>query len=317
MTLSALACGEAPTTTNLDRPPHLELSDGSAAPPASGQNFISTNIAISSRVGADNALGPLGRVLNDQLRQGLLGGETLLLLEVAGLDPPFYGNDEAAELRVYGGFDFDEPFFPANNFQRLKGVDTCCQFLIAAESMSADRRSALTRLPIQADASVVSARAPGRMHFPLTVGVPPHPVFELERFGVNLSLGTEPAANRPDKGTLKGSLFGVWSYRNLASIENPFCRTANGLCSLPGATLLDMVEQLVAPAPTDLDGDGLERVERDGAGRVIGCVDGDGSAVPGTPGRPEDCVLDPRMADGYSIVFDVELVGATIEGIGF
>ena len=81
--------------------------------PASGKAFIVNNIAIAGQDrgfdidGAcdstgciDNVLWRLGELGNDQIRQGLLGGESLLLMEVAGLDNPYQGEDRSVAVKI-------------------------------------------------------------------------------------------------------------------------------------------------------------------------------------------------------------------------
>jgi cysteine-rich repeat protein len=86
-----------------------------------------------------------------------------------------------------------------------------------------------------------------------------------------------------------------------------------------GATLLDLAVIGVAQfgyqvrpvqPDMDLDGDGLETFrDTDGDSRIDLCIDGNGTQISGT-----DCPTDPRIADGYSIAVDVNLVGARLAG---
>ncbi len=82
--------------------------DGWDSPPGTGDPFIISQLAIADQNRGfdidgqcrgpgdciDNSLFQLGQLGNDQIRQGLLGGETLLLIELAGIQQPFVGTDK-------------------------------------------------------------------------------------------------------------------------------------------------------------------------------------------------------------------------------
>src|SRR5262249_30891031 len=60
----------------------------------------------------------------------------------------------------------------------------------------------------------------------------------------------------------------------------------------------------------DVDGDGLERfMDTDGDQIVDLCIDGNGAQISG-----EDCPLDPRIADAYSLTVDLAGVRALLAG---
>ncbi len=109
--------------------PPPAIPEGWSDLPGEGTTFVFNNVGIldeavvdiDGRCGpagcADNELAPMGELANDQIRQSLLGGESLYVLEIAGLDPDYNGFDRSVTLKVYPARDFDDPFFPANNFR--------------------------------------------------------------------------------------------------------------------------------------------------------------------------------------------------------
>ena len=60
----------------------------------------------------------------------------------------------------------------------------------------------------------------------------------------------------------------------------------------------------------DVDMDGLETLQdTDGDGNVDLCTDGNGAQIAGT-----DCMLDPRIADGYSMAIDIAAAAVVLSG---
>lgn len=100
-------------------------------------------------------------------------------------------------------------------------------------------------------------------------------------------------------------------------LEAGLIATACGLSQsyFPGHTTGTILDQVV-PAfdiqpDIDIDGDGLETiVANTKTGIISGCVDGDGTKVPGN-----DCPCHPRIADGYSWAIRGKLVRAHIDGV--
>ena len=314
-------------------------------PPGSGAAFILDSIAIagqnqgfdvdgfcSDAAGCiDNYLWRMGELGNDQIRQGLLGGESLLLMELAGLDEPYRGDDESMTVKIYGARDADEPFFPANNFKVPPNYQTCCEFRINPRSLAGSPRQARARAPARVERGRLRSLAPVPIQFTLTVGSPPHPEIRLERV---LLSGRLPAnLGSIDDGLLGGAV----PINTLAQAENPYCKTVSPRCPVQfgDSTLVDLVSTLLGNIPdVDLDFDGAECTkDTDGDGQIDRCCDGaDGSdpcmagqneclngsvaIPPSDPLRPWTCALDPRIADGYSIGITFSAVKATIVGVG-
>jgi hypothetical protein len=290
---------------------------------ATADRGFDLNGACTAAGCVDNGLSFLGEFLNDQIRQGLLGGEALLGFELAGLDLPYTGGDPGLTVKLYGLRDADDPFFPANNFRVPEGETECCQFTLLPHFLAGLPPQARNRAPGRVERGTLRTLAPVPFTLVLTFGVPPFPELRLER----ALLSARPSADL--SVVEEGLLGGVLPLNNLAQLDNPYCLTVSPLCpvTLPGvSTVLDLISVLGGPQPdVDLDLDGLECVlDTDGDGRVDRCCDGGdvcsptcASAVaPVDPSDPTSCALNPAMADGYSIALDFSAVRATFVGVG-
>jgi hypothetical protein len=316
--------------------------DGWDDPPGSGRAFIVNSIAIAGKDRGfdidgncsdtegciDNFLWRLGELGNDQIRQGLLGGESLLLLELAGLDEPYRGEDESVTVKIYGARDADDPFFPANNFKVPPGHTTCCEFKINPQSLNSPPPQARARAPARIERGRLRSLAPVPIQFTLTVGVPPHPEIRLERVLIS---GRIPSTLKEFN---EGLLGGAVPINTLAQTENPYCKTVSPRCPVQftDSTLIDLVSTLLGPRPDiDLDFDGIECVrDTNGDGAIDLCCNGEigndscSSALTSCPGReigpinaqPWSCALHPQIADGYSVGITFTAVAATIVGVG-
>lgn len=312
-------------------------------PPGVGYAYIVEQIALADRGQGfdvdgrcneegciDNVLWPLGSLANDQIRQGLLGGESLLLIELAGLDDnPYTGYDESFTVKVYGAEDADEPFFPANNFTVPPGHDTCCEFKINGESLVSPPPQAKARAPAELDRGRLRSLAPVPVQFTLTVGAEPHPIIRLENVLLTGRMGR-------DLGTIENGLIGgAIPVTTLFSTENPYCKTQNPRCPLEfdESTLLDLVVALLGPQPDiDLDLDGQEcLLDIDGDGTIDRCCDGRGPGVdcdlvqfscagkqvePSDPDNPSSCAKPAAIDDGYSLAITFSALRAKIVGSG-
>lgn len=304
-------------------------------PPGTGEGFIIDSLAIADRDRGfdidgncrgpgdciDNSLWQLGQLGNDQIRQGLLGGETLLLIELAGLDEPFKGTDRTLTAKFYGARDADDPFFPANNFQIPAGETTCCEFKINPQSIAGIPPQARARAPAKVERGQLKSLAPVPIQFTLTVGVPPHPEIRIEKVLLSARIPANLSA------LSDGLLGGAVPVSTLAQIENPYCKTLNNLCQrqLADSTLIDLVASILQPdVDLDIPGDGLERLEGGGDGRISRCYDGclpaggcTAQQVPALdPNRPDSCALQSEMADGFSVGIVFSGVAATVVGVG-
>ncbi|MBI2377802.1 MAG: hypothetical protein HYV07_27620 [Deltaproteobacteria bacterium] len=285
--------------------------------PGSGRAYILDDLAISDQQTetARNTLSIFGPVFNDQLRQGILGGEVLNLFEPAGADEDFPNLDSGVEVRAYPAIDADDPFFPANNFQVPMGETRCCEFKIEPSGLVANPSQPRSRVPGSITDHLLSTTAPGDL--------------DLDGWDqLSSDSGTSADDLRIAKARIEGRvtdmeitdgvIFGALTIHDLASRDNPYCKTLNQLCprQLPDSTYLDLITVHVLP-DVDLDGDGLETLETDASARIAVCYDGDRTLVPPVIAeKPWTCALRPQMADAFSITLRFSAVRASIIGTG-
>jgi hypothetical protein len=300
--------------------------------PGTGRAFVLSALAIAESGGgldvdglcrgpgdcADNALARLGELGNDQIAQGLSTGESLLLVELAGLDVDgkgqFRGEDRTVAVKFYGARDADDPFYPGNNFQIPAGEAKCCEFKINPQSIQGVPLQARARAPARIERWRMRSLAEVPIQFTLTVGQPPHPEIRVERVLLSAELTSNLGVIR------NGLLGGAVPVSTLAQTENPYCRTLNNLCqrSLPDSTLIDLIASILPP---DIDiskpQNGLETLEVGPTGRISRCSFADGAVIqPVDPSQPWTCALQPEMADGYSVGITFAGVGARVVGVG-
>jgi hypothetical protein len=314
--------------------PRISHGSGWDDPPASGHMFVidELKIAESPDIGfsvdgkcrvdghcAENAFAPIGQLGNDQVRQGLLGAETLILMELAGVDEPFTGDDPEITVKFYRGMDADASL--ANNFMIPMGETSCCRFLVDISSVDGDPPQARSRLPAKIEQGQLKSTSAIPIEFLLTIGVPPYPAMRIEHALLSARVSADIDSPPPVAKLHDGLLGGAVPVRTLAGTENPYCKTVSDpLCPalIPESTLIDLAVALAQP-DIDLDADNdLDSLKRDvlGNGRVDKCVHLGADINPIASGDPWTCALAPEMRDGFSIAIELEAVGATVLGFG-
>lgn len=310
-------------------PPH-----GWDDPPGAGLAFVLDQIAVADagtgadidgrcptlRGCVDNALAPVGLLVNDQLRQLLLG-ETTIIVEIAGLAPDFRGFDESVTVKIYGVEDADDPPFPANNFRAPPGSASCCEFIAPRTAVDANGH-VLARIPARIQGYRIVSTEPADIAVQLA-SCP-----EIWRIARATFAGRlAPTLDRLDDGVLSG----VFRSRDLEPIPNPYCQGGlSSRCPFAQATDLGALARAAGSSQVDidLDGDGRECVyDLDGDGRIDLCCDGVGNDVcpvgdaticgadriaPLDDDDPSSCLRSPRMGDGHSIAFAVSGVAARV-----
>ena len=318
--------------------PVVTWTDGMSAPLGSGLSFVFDEVRIAERGEGfdlddhcrapgecvDNGLYFLGRLGNDQIRQSLLGGETLLIAEITGLDVPIDQDDDELTISLYSAEDADSPFFPANNFQIPPGETECCEFLASPSSLDAEERPYI-RIPARLVRGRLSSRTPISTALALSIGDRDPAVdglVPLERLSLTARLSSVPATRRGSKTSilvLEDVLMGVAIPSvGLAMVDNPYCKTLNQLCprQLADSTLLDLIINYWQP-DVDLDSEpGLEQLDLGPGARLERCLNEASLEVPSpSEGDPTRCIFAAEMGDGYSIAFSGHAVEAAVLGV--
>ena len=307
--------------------------EGWDRPPGEGKAFILKTLAIAGETSGfnldgrckgtgeciDNSLWQLGELGNASIRQGLLNGETLLLIELAGIDEDFRGNDRNLTLKIYAARDADQPIRSSNNFSIPEGASSCCEFKLSEQSVRGNPRQAIARAPARIELGDLRTLGTVYLRVAISIGSPPYPELDLRRLLISSRVSSD--FSQMSDGLLGAAL----PARTLAQTNNPYCQTLSTFCpqTLPDSSLLDLVVALLQP-DLDLDGDGLEVVLPGANGRIAECYDGCGlncaefgpTIPPYDTAEPYTCALQPEIQDGFSVTFSFDAVQAYIVGIG-
>jgi hypothetical protein len=269
---------------------NVEACPDSYGPASIASTFVvsaeGTGFDLNGDEAIDNLLAGLGDLLSPMLQDSIDTGDLILVAELRDLEAGVGGGADAeAVLVLYGGVDGDSPPMVRDNFTGSEQLYFAHEWVLPADcAPKAAIEASYDGTTVQAETEVLS--------------------FYVDALGgfVDIARARIAAAIEPDTAgarTTGSALFGgALKQCPLAMGDAPLGESAQHALSMFGLQ-----------PDIDLDGDGLEQTEHDSSG-ILRCIDGDGvTAVEGAM-----CGCDPKMADGYSISFDVTLVGAELLG---
>jgi hypothetical protein len=236
----------------------------------------------------DNALAAVAPLLNPRIADDLKNGKLILLSELRDLEDPTLATDDAAlTVILYGGDDTDVPADPSDNFTGAEPFTYDTQWVGGPDCLPKAAQSAsFVGGLLSASSDLLEFYLPDLGGF-----------IQIAHARVEAMLVPDLAGARTPTGT--PALVG-------GAVKQ--CALAKGDATL-GASAQHALSLLGIQPDIDLDGDGKETVQHDSIG-ILGCTDGDGTTVV----EGELCGCDPRMADGYSISFVLDLTGAAVVG---
>jgi cysteine-rich repeat protein len=253
------------------------------------------------------ALGDSLGVVNTAINNGISNGQVLLQFTFAGLDDPLGVNDRDVRVGFTTGVDGDADRLnnrDPGNPQRVSRAALNMAGLPVANYQSSITMSSITGGPED-----------------ITLNLPSPVNGLMFNFRVRQSRITGTLMNNGTRITAidRGVLCGAVPLRDLAALPNFFeLLLRGGMGGMARSTLLEAMVggyRVMIPfiglalnigpsrADIDLDGDGLEQVigtmgNATTPPQITGCVDGDGTRIPGRA-----CVMDPRIQDGFSATF--------------
>jgi hypothetical protein len=308
MQLGVVACEPAATPPEEEAPTVPTQSDGYDAPIGSGPVFLADQFQLSQPGSGLDINGdgetdgiineawlPAIPIINQRFQASINSSRILIAMELTGLEQPYAGDDSSVTFKLYNCEDEDQD--PSNNYCRDPG----CARVLPKDHYIEDGQSRYRAQP----APIVAERYAG--YIDEKFGIAMEGEEDLEVSGLHVEM-TVPA----DLWELRdGVVCGVSSAADLHRVTLPLCEYQPGFCELSGVpddlTIAEYLVLLHADPDIDMDADGIERFVLDEGARVAGCYDGDGAEIVGP-----DCLEDPRMADGYSICFDMHGIPATL-----
>lgn len=268
-------------------------------PVPEGTSFVLARIRFMSTGGfdldgdgdPDNEIGKLPAPVLDSTQGGIdtaiLNGELIVLIHITEWSDPPTPTDPDLTVYAFIGYDADEPANPGNNYGgegrflvRPAEFDVNCGIEARFESASIEDR-------------VLTMKA-SRLGFPLSTHTGS---LEFVRMTLITELDPEYRSGEARAGA-------VTTLCALHALPFPGDTPGSALDAFVNDPTLS---QAVSP-DIDMDGDGIEQVIGDGI-TIERCIDGDGTVVPG-----RDCPCHPAIADGYSLLLDIDVVSATIVG---
>lgn len=238
----------------------------------------------------DNVLGSndtLRSLINGSLGNSLDDGGLRSLNELRDLTG-LGADDSSITVVLYGGIDSDDPTDLGDDFA---GDEDYYFSRLWVEPADCAPVASLTGAYA---GGVVTASNDSTTFFIESLGG----FVEFKRARISAAIEADTVGAKSQAGT--PTLFG-------GAIPSCSLNKAPGTISLKAQE--DVARIFSIQMDIDMDGDGLETVQAQPGDGIVSCTDGDGTVIMG-----EDCGCDPRIADAYSITFQLELVGAGILG---
>jgi hypothetical protein len=296
-----LACGPL----DVNDPEGLEqcagcVSDGFDDPAGSGHVFfvedylptpdqeLTWALDIDEDGHPDQALNHLSeqyQLLGYNFTEFVRSGSMLGVLELAGVEAPYTGDDDAVTAKIYQTVDADHDL--SNNTCEGEG---CAQFTPNPDFMlNGQTLFRFGPAPIVDHHLRIGVNQTQAL--PIDIGED----IILPFLKVRMEIRIPDTLDAIPAGVMCGAMPAV------ALDEIPLCEIASGAminedACIDESSLAFMVARLGAQPDIDLDGDGLETYEVDFSGSVLRCHDADGTVIEGAT-----CLSDPRIADGFSI----------------
>lgn len=254
------------------------------------------------------ALGDSLGIVNTAINNGISNGNVLLQFTFAGLDDRLGVNDRDVRVGFTQGVDGDA--------DRLNNRDPGNPQRIARSSLN------MMGLPQANYQSSITMNSIAGGPEDITLNLPSPVMGLMFNFRVRRSRITGTLMNNGTRITAidRGVLCGAVPLRDLAALPNFFELLLRGGMGggMARSTLLEAMiggYRVMIPfiglslnigpsrADIDIDGDGLEQVIGTAGNattppQITGCVDGDGTRIPGRA-----CVTDPRIQDAFSATF--------------
>ncbi len=238
----------------------------------------------------DNALGAndgLRNFLNNTFQADVADGDLRVLTELrdfSGLG----ADDPDLTLVLFGGVDSDDPRDTSDDFTGEE------EYYFDRQWVEWDDCAPKGEMQISYTDGTLNGELGSVMFYVSSLGG----FLQVERAAIEAELEADVQGARTPSGSparFGGAL--------------TMCSLAQGSGTIGLSTLHDLVQYFTVQPDIDLDGDGLETVQTDTAG-IISCTDGDGETVV----YGSMCGCDERMADGFSILFLLDMRGAVLLG---
>jgi hypothetical protein len=254
--------------------------------PAGSGFDLNGDSTIDNNIGGQNGLRVL---INQSFNNSLNDGSLRTLTELRDLTA--VGTDDSTiAVVLYGGVDSDDP-------------------AVLDDDFAGDEDYHFARVWVEPETCAPVASVPGSYTAGVVTGGADSIKFFIASLGgfVDFRLAKLSATVEADTKGVKT----VDAMTAQFGGAIPSCSLARAPSSsgFNASALEDIILLGGLQSDIDLDNDGLEQVIVDNNEGTLHCIDGDDTMIDGA-----DCACDPRIADAFSIAFDITLVGAAILG---